>query len=55
MFQIIFNEIATWPQFLQKIFSYLQKATVVVPVMAILGYVGMKERVECTLTSSTQI
>ena len=38
MMQIAFNEIETWPDFLQKVFSYLKKATVVVPVMAVLRY-----------------
>lgn len=38
MIQIVFNEIDSWPSFFQTVFSYLKKATVVVPVMAVLGY-----------------
>ena len=39
MFEIVINEIATWPPVLQTTFSYIQKATVIIPVMAVLGYV----------------
>lgn len=39
MMQIVFNEIDSLPSFFQTAFSYLKKATVVVPVMAVLGYV----------------
>ena len=37
MMQIVFNEINSWPSFFQTVFGYLKKATVVVPVMAVLG------------------
>ena len=37
MFEIIINEIATWPQILQTTFTYTQKATVIIPIMAVLG------------------
>ena len=39
MMQIVFNEINSWPSFFHSVFNYLKKATVVVPVMAVLGYV----------------
>ena len=39
MMQIVFDEIDSLPSFFQTVFSYLKKATVVVPVMAVLGYV----------------
>ena len=45
MIQIVFNEIDSWPSFFQTVFSYLKKATVVVPVMAVLGYGYL----QCTL------
>ena len=41
MMQIVFNETESWPSFFQTVFSYLKKATVIVPVMAVLGYVCM--------------
>ena len=37
MLQIVVNEALTWPQVLQTIFNYMQSATVIVPVLAVLA------------------
>ena len=37
MLNVVLIEIETWPDFLQIIFEYMQTATVVIPVIAVLG------------------
>lgn len=36
MVDIIFNEIRSWPGFLQSVMDYMQTATVIVPLLALL-------------------
>ena len=36
MLHVVVNEIATWPEFLQTVFGYVQRPTVIVPFVALL-------------------
>lgn len=36
MVDIIFNEIRSWPRFLQSVMDYMQTATVIIPLLALL-------------------
>lgn len=38
MFQILMNEIDTWPAVLQTVIDHAQTATVIVPVISLLVY-----------------
>ena len=37
MLDVMVVEIHSWPSFIQSVFEYMQTATVIVPVLALLG------------------
>jgi len=43
MVDIIFNEIRSWPGFLQSVMDYMQTATVIIPLLALLRSVCVCE------------